>query len=320
MTTWIGQPGSMRPTPCVTTMPVGHDDATIFGGGPGTLSPPRVLYTTDIGGAPRRWAASIDISDMHELASVTGLAHAQRTLGTGWRVIPCDAVATNMFTPQASESLTGWNVTELAQRVEITQPGYEMEFLTVRRRAPEGFTSVLEDGVVLRAGVVLGPASEGEWYEVVEEVERVVYPSLGFFHSDRVITPTVPVIGEGARTIHAAVFHTGSATLRLQGISHSGAVNWTRDFTADNGTRLVRTQAAVTFPDIGSPNIRFAVIPTTGRVLTCWPSIQFGPSPYRYTPGGGCDEAWVTPPTHNTVLTDGQHLTTWDYTITETGA
>lgn len=318
MTTWIGQPASMRPTPCVSAAPVTHEDRTIFGGGAGTLSPRRVLHVATRGAA-RTWQPRYDVSDTHEMASVVQLAHAQRALGQGWRVIPCEAVDTNCLTEQATESLIGWYAEESTNLHPITQRGFDIEYVTRRVPVPGGMVSVLEDGVVLQQGVVLGPG--GDYYEVVDEIEHLVWPSLGWRHSTRVTTPHVPMLDRTPWTVYVGAFHTGQATVRLDGYNAAGTFLWSQTMsTLDHGAELRRTQGVVEVTPSNTATVRLSVIPTTGTITSCWPSIQFGKRPHLYVPGRGCDEAWLTVADHDPYMTTpDQHLTSWGYTITETG-
>ena len=105
MTTWIGRIGGMVPTPCVSALSTSHEERATFGGGEGTLSPRRVRIH---GVGARTWAAQLTGKQFAQRAEIVSLARRQALFGGSYRVIPCDAVDHNMFTPRASEELWDW--------------------------------------------------------------------------------------------------------------------------------------------------------------------------------------------------------------------
>lgn len=105
MTTYIGRIGGMVPVGCVSDQGVGSEQRAVFGGGEGTLSPRRVRLQ---GPGGRAWEMSVGVRDLSAMNAVHSLARRQALYGGSYRVIPCDAVDHNMFTPRASEELWDW--------------------------------------------------------------------------------------------------------------------------------------------------------------------------------------------------------------------
>lgn len=103
--TYIGRIGRMVPTPCIQEIGTSNEQRVVFGGGEGTLSPRRVRLQ---GAGGRTWDMSRDHWSPHENSALYSLARRQALYGGSYRVIPCDAVEHNMFTPRASEELWDW--------------------------------------------------------------------------------------------------------------------------------------------------------------------------------------------------------------------
>lgn len=105
MTTYIGRIGGMAPTPCVSGWDEETEPRVVFGGGPGTLSPRRArVYGT----GSRKWSGSLNDRSFDAANNVRSLARRQALYGGSYRVIPCDAVDHNLFTPKATEELWDW--------------------------------------------------------------------------------------------------------------------------------------------------------------------------------------------------------------------
>lgn len=103
--TFIGRIGRMVPTPCIQEIGTSNEQRVVFGGGEGTLSPRRVRLQ---GPGGRTWEMRRPGWSPHENSALYSLARRQSLYGGSYRVIPCDAVEHNMFTPRASEELWDW--------------------------------------------------------------------------------------------------------------------------------------------------------------------------------------------------------------------
>ena len=129
MTTYIGHVGAMDPTVCLTTLDVTEADRAVHGGGPGTLAPARVRVN---GPGPREWAMS-DAGDPGDLAVLSALAREQSIRGGVYRMVPCDAVRHNLYTPDQTGEYSGWS--GLAQVTSRAQAGITTEAVYVPRVA-----------------------------------------------------------------------------------------------------------------------------------------------------------------------------------------
>lgn len=103
--TYIGRIGGMKPTPCVKEISPSHEQRVVFGGGEGTLAPKRARV---YGPGARAWSMDRETWLPHENSALFSLARRQSLYGGSYRVIPCDAVRHNLFTPRASEELYDW--------------------------------------------------------------------------------------------------------------------------------------------------------------------------------------------------------------------
>lgn len=120
--TYIGTIGSMLPTPCIEEISASFEQRVTYGGGAGTLAPRRARVN---GSGARTWQMERERWEPQDNAAVVSLARRQARYGGAYRVIPCDAVASNMFTPQASEDLAGW--TGLTIRTPAQEPAVVLD-------------------------------------------------------------------------------------------------------------------------------------------------------------------------------------------------
>lgn len=102
---YIGKIGRMVQTPCIQEIGVANEQRVTFGGGAGTLSPRRARVQ---GPGGRTWSMSRERWLPHENSALYSLARRQSLYGGSYRVIPCDAVDHNLFTPRATEELWDW--------------------------------------------------------------------------------------------------------------------------------------------------------------------------------------------------------------------
>lgn len=105
MTTFIGRIGRMMPTGCVAEESIGHEQRSVVGGGAGTLAPRRVRVQ---GIGARTWGMTVAYHESEVNATLQSLARSQALYGGSYRVIPCDALRSNLMTPRMSDELHNW--------------------------------------------------------------------------------------------------------------------------------------------------------------------------------------------------------------------
>lgn len=289
MTTYIGRIGDMIPVGCVTAAPVTHESRSVVGGGAGTLAPRRVRV---YGPGAREWQVSVSVGDFARIATLESLARTQATYGGSYRVIPCDAVNYNLFTPEASESLTGWS--------DVTR-GHRATF----------DIEVGSAVIPLTIPFVIG----GTGHLSALDPRPM---SLGFVASGAVgVSPEVPCVKPG--TVHGKVWVSGTGTVQLKvwdAVTETPAT-FSKAFVGSAGVLTRVSISADLAPTAGW--MELAVNANGGQaVYVAWPSLAHEEHPY--TTGRGCDQAYLSQPSRNPIGAWGGGLESHAYTIMEVGA
>lgn len=310
MTTWIGTLGAMRPTPCLTGLSVATDDTSLTGGGAGTLAPRRRLVLT--GPGARRLRAAVDVSRLHDMASLVSLARYQHRTGTALRVIPCGTSAANMLTPGASEEFAGWTGTALT-----LGPGMRaVEPETVHER-------FINPGTPLDASLILDESLElrgRHWDTRSVVVDRNAWPGVvaTLNAGATTMSPVVPLLDAAPWRVHAGVFvaSQGTVTLTAEALSSGGGILASVSMQIDSlGLRRHVLSWDLTDPAV---SVRVKVAASTMPATIAWPSVSLGVNPHRHVLGGGIDAAWVTPPVQDVLhAVPGNELSGYAYDIEE---
>ena len=151
--TYIGKIGAMLPTPCIEEVSASFEQRVVYGGGEGTLAPRRARV---YGPGARTWQMDRDRWEPTDNAAIVSLARRQSRYGGSYRVLSCDAVASNMLTPAASEDLAGWS--GLTLRTVEQEPTVALggAFPSMLGRVGAGGTATSPRVPVPAAGAVYG--------------------------------------------------------------------------------------------------------------------------------------------------------------------
>lgn len=292
MSVWVGTLGSMVETPCLSGLAVEQGDRTVFGGGPGTLSPPRAVQW----GQPRRtWSCEIDAEEPGGLAALETLAWRQSVYGGTYRLLACDAQNTNLFTPGASLAFAGWSGT------------FTLSSLYTASAETVGGGTVLYEGTPLDART---PLEGGPPVRTVDSVAALTITALA---GDTLVSPVVPV--RPGYPVTLGIFGQGSAVkVSARWVNAAGGTLSTVDLVTVNHAELQRVNPSTIAP-ADAAGVQLVV---TGGTRYAWPSVTWTAGPRRYATGRGAINVVLSPLSESLILATARtQLSSFRYTIRE---